>query len=225
MKKISLTILLFFSVISVAQALELQQVIYKEADLGTAPQGMRLLVDKQFLRIDGGSDKESFILLDRANKQIISVNHEDRTVIYIQPQQKKFTAPKNQVRVESQDLPNSPAINGVNATAHMILSNETLCRQVVSFKGLLPKVTQAWSEYEAIIQSQNRQTLYRTPQDMRTHCFMTNNITHATLFLNYGLPFSVKSSNGNLKILQNYSNVTKGSDIFEIPKNYQRINL
>lgn len=219
--------LLFCSLTAQAQKPELTftEVLYQETAPGLDTYGYRLLVNQQFIRFDAGIDDDGYILFDRAKKTIVSVNHEDQTRFLLKPQQSDFNGTLLEVKTLSSDLAKAPMVQGTKAQMHDILVNQSLCRQVVSFAGLLPEVTQAWSDYEALLQSQNQQILSSTPKNMQTDCFMVNNMTHANLFLQYGLPFSVKSKDGTVRILSHFSSVSKPSSMVSIPEHYRELSL
>ncbi len=209
-----------------AETLKLTQVIYQEASPGVGTNPYRLLVNDDFLRLDGGIDSGGYILFNRQEKLVISVNHEDQSRFVIQPDSNgSYENAKIKVRVVHSALEKSPKLQGIKAKQHDITANENLCRQVLSFKGLLPEVTKAWAEFEELMQTQNQLTLSRTPQDMQTDCFITNNITHASLFLNEGLPYSIKSKDGNLRILQSYSMVEKPKAMMSVPSEYREFRM
>lgn len=202
------------------------QVIYQESSPGVGAYPHRILVNDEFIRLDGGNDEEGFILFDRKKKEIVSVSHDDQSRFVIKPQDKtNYTNEKVIVRTVHSSLEKAPEIQGVKAKIHDITANETLCRQVLSFEGLMPKVTVAWKEFEELMQTQNQISLSRTPKQLQTECFLTNNITHASLFLDYGLPFSVRSKDGTLRILKSYSDVEKPASFLTLPASYREFNL
>ncbi len=204
----------------------LTEIIYKETSPGVGSYPYRILVNDEFLRFDGGKDEDGYILFNREFKQVVSVNHDDQSRFYIQPKSKKpYENSKIKVDVVHTKLKKAPKIQNIEAKMHNIVANENLCRQVLSFEGLLPKVTKAWKEFEEIMQTQNQLTLSRTPQDMQTDCFITNNITHASQFLDFGLPFSIKSKDGTTRILQSYSNIEKLVSIMRVPADYREFGL
>lgn len=208
------------------EMMELTEIIYQEASPGVGSYPYRLLVNDDYLRFDGGKDDDGYILFNRKEKQVVSVNHEDQSRFYIQPQPKKpYENSKIEVKVITSDLDKAPKIQNVKAKLHDILANENLCRQVLSFDGLLPNVTKAWKEFEEFMQIQNQLTLSRTPKDMQTDCFITNNISNASQFLDYGLPYSIKSKDGSLRILKDYSIVEKPVTIMAVPAGYQQFGL
>lgn len=202
------------------------QVLYQESSPGTGTYPYRILVNDDFLRFDGGNDEDGYILFDRKQKQVISVNHDDQSRFVIQPKsESNFKNKKITVRTIHSYLEKSPKIKGIKAKMHDIIANETLCRQALSFEGLLPEVTTAWKEYEELMQTQNQLSIDRTPKNLRTDCFLANNIINASLFLDYGLPFSVKSKDGNLLILQSFSDVEKPASFVGLPKSYREFSL
>ena len=208
------------------ETIKLTEIVYQEASPGLGVYPYRILLNDEYMRFDGGKDEDGYILFNRKEKQIVSVNHEDQSRFLIQPQPKKlYENAKIEVKVVTSNLEKAPKIQNVKAKLHDIVANENLCRQVLSFDGLLPKVTQAWKEFEDLIQMQNQLTLSRTPKDMQTDCFITNNITNASLFLAYGLPYSIKSKDGSLRILKGYSVVEKPLSIMSVPEKYQTFGL
>jgi len=226
--RIFITVLLLgiTSLANATETVKLTEIVYREASPGVGSYPYRILVNDDYLRFDGGKDDDGYILFNRKEKQVVSVNHEDQSRFYIQPQaQKPYENTKIKVKVVTSTLDKAPKIQNYKAKMHDIIANETLCRQVLSFDGLLPKVTKAWKEFEDLMQHQNQLSLSRTPKDLQTNCFITNNITNASRFLDYGLPYSIKSKDGTLRILQNYSEVEKPMSIISVPAEYRRFGL
>jgi len=208
------------------EMMKLTEIMYQEASPGVGTYPYRILVNDEYLRFDGGKDEDGYILFNRKEKQVVSVNHEDQSLFYIQPQSKKtYENSKIEVVVIESNLEKAPKIQNFKAKLYDIVANESLCRQVLSFDGLLPEVTKAWKEFEELMQIQNQLTLSRTPKDMQTDCFIANNISNASEFLNYGLPYSIKSKDGTLRILKDYSVVEKPLAIMGVPVGYQKFGL
>lgn len=205
--------------------IQFTEVLFNEVSPGLDPYSYRILVNKDYVRFDAGADNDGFILYNRANKVIQSVNHEDKSRVTISVDEAEYKGKKVKVETLSKLLDKAPQVQNSKAQLHDIVGNETLCRQVMSFSGLLPEVTSAWTEFELVMQQKNQSTLSRTPQDMQTDCFIVNNITHAEMFLSFGLPYSVKSSDGTLRVLRDFSEVTKPSSFIEIPKTYQEFKI
>lgn len=228
MKKIQLQLSLFiltfmgFNTLQAADTVKMTELMYQEAAPGLGVYPYRILANDKFMRFDGGNDNDGYILYDRKNKRITSVNHEDQSRLIIQ-HKTDATYKNEKIHVEfiHTELEKSPQLQGKKAKMHEIVANENLCRQVLSFDGLLPSFIKAWKEYEDFMQKQNQATLSRTPSDMQTDCFITNNISHASSFLNFGLPYSIKSKDGTLRILQNYQQVEKPKLFVTPPSNYR----
>jgi len=215
-----------FSTLQAADSIKITELMYQEAAPGVGVYPYRILSNDEFLRFDGGNDNDGYILYERKNNRVISVNHEDQTRIIIQPKSKTmYKNEKINVDFIHTELEKSPQLQGKKAKMHDIVANENLCRQVLSFEGLLPNFIKIWQEYEDLMQRQNQQTLSRTPLDMQTDCFITNNISHASSFLNFGLPFSIKSKDGTLRILQNYQQVEKPKLFVTPPSNYREFKI
>lgn len=226
MNKIFILIVCFSSFALNAETdMKFTEVLYKETSPGVDPYLYRLLVNDEYIRFDAGIDQDGYILYDRKQNKIVSINHDDQTRFYIEPNSKVVKVKEIDLKIHSKAFKKAPKINNIKAKSHDLVVNENLCRQVISFSGLLSEVTLAWSKYEDLLQQQNINSLDRTPKQFQTDCFMANNITHASTFLNYGLPFSIRSKDGASKVLLNFGEITKPKSIVNIPLNYREFRL
>lgn len=87
-------------------------VYFNEVERGAEPYTTRMLITPQFLRIDYGIDNDDFILLDRKHPAIYSVNHDDRTILVIEPLPIALPAPQQFVHETEQDKGDIPPIDG-----------------------------------------------------------------------------------------------------------------
>ncbi len=167
------------------------ELIFEESEPGVKPYRSRMLLSRDGLRLDDGSDDGDFILFDRNTREIHSFNRDDRTEMVIPPRQ---VAPVDfELRYEqsAQPLEDAPKVAGKTPVEHHYRADGKLCRRSVNAPGLLPEFTAVLRDYEQQLAEQGKQTLARMPADVRESCYMSNNLIHPVDYYEGGFPLFV----------------------------------
>lgn len=205
---------------SAQNELVLTEVVFEEVEAGLEPFKSRLLLAKNYLRLDDGDDRGDFILFDRHTHEIHSFNHEDRSHLVMKSlpvTALEFIIKFNQ---QSQPLLDAPKVNGVTPVQHHFFADQQLCKKSINVTGLLPELTQVLIEYESVIVEQNKQTLSQIPSSVRSSCYMANNYLHASDYLRAGFPLFVVDDQGRQKMLQTIRQVKMNQSIMQKPGGY-----
>jgi len=181
----------------------------------------RLLLSKDFLRLDDGRDAGAFTLFNRTTHEIHSFNHEDQSHLIMKPIVPKPIDFKLDFKVNETSMNKAPAVGGVAPVQYQYYADTRLCKQSVNVQGLLPEVTRALIDYEQALVAQNSQTLDRIPAGVRSSCYMANNYLYASDYLKKGFPLFVMDDLGRQKTLQSFQQVKKPAALFQLLQGYK----
>ena len=118
MKKILLLIAFYSLFACSAKEQGNTMVMFVEQEQGVEPYQTRMIVTKDFLRIDDGQDSDSFVLFDRVKKIVYSTNPDDHAIMAVHekkmPGNKKLEPPIKLVQTvkEVKDMKDAPEIDG-----------------------------------------------------------------------------------------------------------------
>jgi len=203
-----------------AKTISMTEVIFQQSETGLEPYLSRLLVNDKFIRLDDGENQGDFILFNRQQKTIQSVNYEEQNLLNINPPVQQKINLKLKFEVQQQDLPDAPAIAGNKPQQNLLLADNKLCQSVINVPGLLPQVQLAMIEYEMVIAAQNAVTLEFTPNEIKTGCYMATNILHRTRYLELGFPLQYQDYLGKTQRLVGYKQVDIPASILFAPESF-----
>ena len=208
-------------VIADATSKPMLQLLFEEREPGLEPFTTRYLIDKRYLRIDGGDDDGDYVLFDRVKGEIYNFNHEDRTEIIVQRRSAVPLSSTLGLDQEDRLMPGAPAINGIIPRSVLFFADNQLCRSSVNFPGMLPQATRAMIQFESLIQQQNRISLEQVPQEMQLPCFLANNYLAATAYLEAGFPVQMTDYEGREKRLLDFGYVDKPLGLLRRMRDYR----
>lgn len=200
------------------------QIFFAEQEPGVEPYQTRLIVTKDFMRFDDGEGAVDFVLFDRKKNIIYSTNSGEQTIMSVLPKNKEVKPPfelKQSVKKLGM-LKDAPKIQGETAQHYQFSTNDTLCYEVVSVKGLLPDVVKAMQAFQKILQSDSKMTFHTIPADMHNACDMSMSTFEAGRHLKYGFPIQEWTPDGTGRALIDFDDKFKADKkLFELPKDYQ----
>jgi len=216
--------LLLFMVPITASAqsqIKMMEVIFQESEPGIEPYFTRYLLSNNYLRLDDGDDQGDFILFDLHDRFIHSFNHEDKTHLKIAPRKYQAIDSKLDFNIVKIDMTQAPKIKGNAPVGYELQANGQSCKHVVSVDGLMPEVTRALKDYEAVLVEQAKTTLSRVPVAFREPCYMANNYLYADAYLDGGFPLQVIDYLDKQKKLVSHQTVMKSDDLIRFPIGYR----
>lgn len=205
----------------------LTQAIFIEQESGVEPYPVRMLLSDDFLRIDDGDAKEGFVLYDRNKKSIYSVTLEDKRALRIDNQVLDLKKPDDiELEVRQLDDVEVPTIAGVQPVQYDYFVKGNPCLHVMAADGLLPDLQAVLVEYRQVLAAEQAANMDKTPQEMLSDCFLSNDVFHATDRLNKGFPVAIWDEKGYRRVLQSYESIDlDAEDLFEIPKGIEEFSL
>ena len=199
---------------------------YEEQETGTELYTVRVLVSPGFLRLDDGYAESDFVLLDRHEKTIFSVIHEDQSIMVIENKPNDAALPPdiNLTVIRTADK-GAPTIAGNQPELLQYLANGEICFQSVAVSGVLETAVAAMVEYAELLADRQLNNMQAVPQNMQTPCFLSRYAYATARHLQYGLPLQEWDSSGYKKSLVDFSeNETMPLTLFTLPDGYDRFS-
>jgi len=194
---------------------------YDETESGVDVQSMRYIINDKFLRIDSGNADSDFILFDRNKKTVFSINHEDQTILkilYVPWESPKYDF---RVSVEEHALSDAPKVFGKQVFSYQVKAKNKVCTRVLLVKDMYMNRLQVLYEFQNIMSGQQVATLYNTPKEFHTPCFLVDQVFHKADYLKLGLPIQISYSRDYSKFLKAMDEVEVDSQLFVLPANYE----
>ncbi len=199
---------------------------FQEQEEGVTPYPLRMLVTREFLRMDDGADAKSYLLYDRAQQTILNVNADDKTVLVISRKSLKLpVGSKPEMDVRDNDTSDMPRLGSQQPVHKTLQTQGKRCYDVVAVPGMLPDVVAAMREYLLTLSSQQIENLDKTPVEMRNPCMMANLIYYPDKHLGYGFPLREWDYRGFVRELVGFEQRQMSDDLFTVADQYQRITL
>lgn len=213
---------------SAAGMLEGEMLLYQKSEPGIEPYPSRFIVTEKMMRLDDGVDGGDFALLDRENRIIYSIAHDDRTVLEIPFRPVDVESPLK-LDLKDKNVPTGkdvPAIGGKRPSHHRLFAGDKSCYDVVAVDGLLSDSVRAMREFREIMAGEHAATLNFVPADQQEACDLGLNIYRNGWPLEYGLPVQEWDGQGNGRILVNFdAEYSVDSELFELPEGYQHYRI
>ena len=192
---------------------------YQDSDPGAAAYRTRILVTPDYMRMDSGDDSGDFVLLNRANGELLNVirseqrayRYQVRLVPVHKPQPWQVTQTVKQLAPSTRQF--IWAVNGKT------------CGQVTAATGMLPDTVKALQQYWRALAPSQAQTWLRTPEALRDECDMARYVLEIPRLFQYGLPLEDIASDGRTRRYQSDRVVPLQRDLFTVPKAYQTVKL
>ncbi len=199
---------------------------FMEQEKGVEPYPVRMIVTANFMRMDEGNATDDYLLLNRKESAVYSINHESQS--YYQFNAGKFpsiaaTKPKIvKTRNDTSDMPNFQDIKPVHITYS---TGDESCYDVISVPGLNQQAVDAMREYLTIMSRQHAKSLDRTPVELQQKCMLVNFIFEPTQHLENGFPLREWDFRGYSRSLIDFENKSIDEKLFSIPENYEYVKI
>lgn len=204
------------------------RIIFAEQEPGVDPYQTRVIVTKDFMRFDDGEGSVDFVLFDRKKNIIYSTNSSEKTVMSVAEKHKEVKPPfeLNHSVKNLGLLKDAPKIQGKSPLHYQFITNDELCYEVVTVKGLLPDVVEAMKAFHKILQSDSKMTFHTIPADMYNACDMSMSTFAAARHLEYGFPIQEWTPNGTGRTLMDFDdNYKADKNLFELPEDYRLFSV
>ncbi len=200
---------------------------FDEREPGVNPYRTRMIVARDYVRMDDGAAGDDFVLFDRRTGAIHSVSHEDRTVLDV-PAREVRREPPYELRLTESREPQAeaPKIDG-RTPEHLVFKvNGKTCYEVIAVPGLLEDAVAALRQYHRSLAGEQAQTLDWTPPEMQTPCMLANVVFYPARHLAYGFPVQEWDYRGYVRALRDYQvGVTVDPTLFRLPEDYRHYRI
>ncbi|MES9863172.1 MAG: hypothetical protein ABW157_10380 [Candidatus Thiodiazotropha sp. LLP2] len=205
---------------------ELLQYQVKEAD--QEPYLSRIFVTPLMMRIDQGEDADGFILYDRRQSVIYSVDYEERTILVIESKPQKDTSMVSPPKVTTQALvvKDAPMVAGQKPQHWRMLVNGQSCQEALTVSGVMMESLAAQKEYLQLLAEQHKVSLGAIPMTYRDACADAMQVYAPTILWDKGLPLRIWDINNNQQILIDFSQSEPISEEqFNLPDDFERVPM
>jgi len=196
---------------------QMSMLAYEEQEAGIDLYPVRVLVSPDFLR---------FALLDRREKIIFSVSHDDRSIMVIENQPNDAVLPADiTLTVTRTPDKQAPAIAGKQPEHLQYLANGEVCYQSVTVPGLQQAAVDGMAEYAEVLGNRQLNNMQSVPLNMQTPCFLSRYAYAPARHLHHGLPVQEWDDSGYSRSLVGFSdNEMLPLTLFELPDGYDRFS-
>ena len=207
-------------------------VLFMEQENGVEPFQTRMIMSKNFLRIDDGKGSNSFVLYDNAKKIVYSTIPEEARVMEIHEKKLKkgevFEPPFPLVHSvkEMPKMKDAPEINGETAKHYQLITNDNVCYDVVAIKKLMPHVVKRLTEFYKHMATDSVVTFNNMPADLHDACDMTATTFKPARQFEFGFPIQEWGKRDYSRSLINYDeNYKADPKLFVLPEGFQHYTV
>lgn len=201
--------------------------IYRIEAPGQAVTINRLLTTPDYLRLDQGEADQGFILFDRRERVIYSVNQEEQTILEIDPPAVSLEVPADlNIELKPVQMTDAPAVGEVKPVHWQLRANGKTCREAMLAPGLMPKAIAAYREYLLLLAAQQAVSLMSLPEEFQSACDSAVHVYAPDALLERGLPLSIWDAQGYLEVLTDFKPTSSiPADYFTLPEGFERIPM
>lgn len=191
---------------------------YLDQDPGAAAYPTRLLVNRNFMRMDSGKDAGDFILVDRHAATVYNVIRSEASIYRYNPHPLTLARPKPwKIQEQVKHLPG-------NTRKFTLGVNGKPCMEITATDKLSPDVVSALATYRQTLASVEALTWRRTPPEMRDECDLAQHVFEIRRTLQYGLPIEEVYANGRSRRYVSQSTRASQAALFQLPPKYKMID-
>lgn len=199
---------------------------FSEEEPGGSPYEIRMVVSERYLRIDDGPEGGGYVLVDRGENTVFSVNPLDQRVLVVKPLPLAIAAPAGFEHRAEKINERLPSIDGKTVVRYRLFANGKPCAEVFSANGLLPDAVKALRQYHQILAGEQSITESNMPTEMRSACDQADFIFAPGRFLDHGFPVRHIDRHGKRRQLVRFErDVAVQAEWFIVPANYQRYSI
>jgi len=196
-----------------------------EQERDVDPYPTRMVATDRWLRIDDGEGSRSYLLYDRRERVIYSINAVDSRILVMQPMPADLASPVKLTHTIERTKDEAPAIAGKAVIHYRLLTNGTLCYDIFTVEGLVPQAHKALMEFNQTLALEQALTVATTPKEYQTPCGLANTVYAATRHLEHGFPVRWQDMNGKSSQLVDFRTGMAAPELFELPDSFRRVTM
>jgi hypothetical protein len=198
---------------------------FQERESGTDYYLVRMIANNRYLRIDDGEESNGFVLFNRDQKTIYSVDHENRSVLVLSDKAVDLATPKTfHLTEEEVSSGGSPQIGGNKVRIHRLYTNKQLCFEVASAAGLLEDAVDVLREFHRALAAEQAIMMQHMPKDLASDCDLSDMVFVPDRHLRFGFPVRQRDYNGKFRELRDFDTSYQADPrLFQLPMGYRRV--
>lgn len=207
-------------------------VLFMEQESGGDPFQTRMIITKDYMRIDDGEGTASFVLYDRNKKIVYNTNPDEKTVMAVYEKKLKsgqVFEPPFKLAHSVNEMPvmkDAPTIAGERAKYYQLITNDKSCYEVIAIKGLMPNVVEALTDFHNHMASDSMTTFNNIPADLHEACDMTLTTFKPVRQFEFGFPIQEWDKQGYMRSLVDYDiNYVADPKLFVLPEGYKHYTV
>jgi hypothetical protein len=207
---------------------EVGLLVYRVEEPDSAPQISRILVTPEYLRMDhgGGPGDNGFVLYDRGEQTIFSVDHEAQTVLSIQATGARAESPPDLLLSERPFEPGgAPELSGGRPVGYQLFANDQLCTRLIAAPKLMTDALEGLREFRTALAEQQAASLAVLPPEMTSPCDLAIHVYAPVRDLQYGLPLEVADPGGRQLLIDFKSDFAADPALFRLPEGHRRLSM
>jgi len=210
-----------------AAEVEAGLLVYRVEAPGQAVSFNRLMTTQDSLRLDQGEADQGFILFDRRERVVYSVNPEERSILEIDPPASNLETPADlNIELSPAKMVDAPAVGGVKPVHWQLRANGEICREAILAPGLMPKAVAAYREYLLLLAAQQAVTLPSIPEEFQSACDSAINVYAPDALLEKGLPLRLWNGQGYQEVLTDFKpSASLPAEYFILPADFQHVPM
>jgi hypothetical protein len=201
---------------------------FVEFEKDVEPYATRLLVTPEYMRFDDGEGAADFVLYDRQNNVIYSVNSSEATILAVHQKQIEIRPPfeLKLTHTKLDNLEDAPTIAGKQAQHYQFSANGERCYDVIAVPGLMPDVVVALREFGELLASDSKVTFSALPADLQKPCDISMNTFAPGRHFEFGFPIQEWSMNGSGRSLLDYQlDYEPDPTLFVLPTGFRQYTV
>ena len=188
----------------------------------------RLTVTPAFLRLDRGEQDGGYILYDRKAGVIYSVNHEDRSILVIDPppMTDELAAMAPEIELKPLKPVEAPVVAGVKPRHWALTAGGRTCREAFVLPGTMADAVAAYGAYLEVLARQQALALTAMPAEFQDACDSAIHVYSPALLLEKGMILKAWDSGDYREELLDFrSGFAVPQDHFALPEDYSRVPM
>ena len=222
-----LFVLVFISACQDKASVKPSMALFAEQETDVDPYKTRIIVSKDYMRMDEGEGSKDFVLLDRKANIIYSANSDNNTVMTIAARKVDIES-STKLLIKNDKVSTTekiPTIDGKTPEHYAFSVNDTVCYEAMLVKGMLPDMVKAMQSFADILAGDSAITFSVMPADMHNACDMAGNTFAPSRHLKFGFPVQ-EWKQGYARTLLEYKEDYKiDPKLFELPKDYFQFSV
>lgn len=200
-----------------AHAADMMVLHYVDQDPGAAPYVTRILVTADFMRMDDGQDNGDFALLDRRQRHLINVSHDNKLALVFA----SGTLPPRPASLKSR-LDVSQAAPGTQRFRLEV--NGVVCSEGIAALGAAPDAARAMAELKSVLAATQYRVWKDSPAELQHDCDLANQVWETESTLKLGLPLEEREFTGRTRKFERETRQPLQPELFRLPEGMTVIN-